>query len=269
VCDWRSERSDFFFIISRILTQKLQLHSPSTTPTSLHLSALNTAAARAAPPHVLHRHPRCTATRAAPPPVTMFKLAALIALPFAAAAPGALREPLSVAAPTSMNFTAYTDATCATVDTSKSVRTFTLDKCKKMVLATCVGTNATIAYYNDDACTSFNSSSTFVRWAAALGVARTHWCIRRVTVNSRLAHPPSSTLAAVSARRRGLRLRARATLPRASKRQTACACMQRPRVCARVCRVRIVMRAADGREHASGRSLIEIGFDDTEIDSKK
>ena len=48
------------------------------------------------------------------------------------------------------------------VDSSKTVREYTLDKCKKMTIASCSGTNATLVYFNDDACTQFNSSQTFV-----------------------------------------------------------------------------------------------------------
>lgn len=61
-----------------------------------------------------------------------------------------------------MNLTSYTDDTCKTIDTSKKEKNFKLNECKRQTIAYCTTGNATIVYYNDDACTSYNSTSTFV-----------------------------------------------------------------------------------------------------------
>jgi len=94
----------------------------------------------------------------------MFVKLFLASLATASASVGALRD---VAAPKHMNFTSFTDGTCATRDTAKKVLDFKVGECKKMTIALCdaTGTNATLVYYNDATCTSFNSSKSYVSGA--------------------------------------------------------------------------------------------------------
>lgn len=61
-----------------------------------------------------------------------------------------------------MNLTSYTDDKCTTIDSSKKTKNFKLNECKRQTIAYCSTGNATIVYYNDDACTQYNSTSTFV-----------------------------------------------------------------------------------------------------------
>jgi hypothetical protein len=62
----------------------------------------------------------------------------------------------------SMNVTVYTDDTCTTIS---KVQTYDLDKCHRATIATCVGTNATLAWYDDTdkKCTgAVNTTKTYV-----------------------------------------------------------------------------------------------------------
>ena len=90
-------------------------------------------------------------------------LLASVAASASAASISAFRS-LDAAAPTKMNFTSFTDDACATPDASKKPKDYKVGECKKAVIALCdaTGTNATLVYYNDDACTSFNSSKSYV-----------------------------------------------------------------------------------------------------------